>query len=40
MRCDEIKAKGLLFKDRLKMLSQNKPLAEMSSDDFTAFADA
>jgi hypothetical protein len=31
MRCDEIKAKGLLFKDRLQMLPQDKPLAEMSS---------
>jgi hypothetical protein len=40
MRCDEIKVKGLLFKDRLQMLPQNKPLAEMSSDDFVAFADA
>jgi hypothetical protein len=40
MRCDEIKAKGLLFKDRLKMLPQDKPLAKMSSDVFIAFADA
>jgi hypothetical protein len=40
MRCDEIKANGLLFKDRLKMLPQDKPLAEMSKNDFIAFADA
>jgi hypothetical protein len=40
MRCDEIKAKGLLFKYRLKMLPQNKPLAKMSSDDYIEFADA
>jgi hypothetical protein len=40
MRCDEIKAKSLLFKDRLRMLPQDKPLAEMSNDDFIAFADA
>jgi hypothetical protein len=40
MQCDEIKAKGLLFKDRLRMLPQDKPLAEMSSDGFIAFADA
>jgi hypothetical protein len=40
MRCDEIKAKGLLFKDRLQMLPQDKPLAEISSDDFIIFADA
>jgi hypothetical protein len=40
LRCDEIKAKGLLFKDRLHMLPPDKLLAEMSSDDFIAFADA
>jgi hypothetical protein len=40
MQCDEFKAKGLLFKDRLKMLPQDKPLAEISSKDFIAFANA
>jgi hypothetical protein len=40
LRCDEIKAKGVLFKDRLEMLPLDKPLAEMSSNDFIAFTDA
>jgi hypothetical protein len=40
MQCDEMKAKGLLFKDRLQMLPQDKPLAQMSSDCFIAFVDA
>jgi hypothetical protein len=40
LRCDEMKAQKLLFKDRIKIFSKQKPLHEMSEDDFYEFAEA
>jgi hypothetical protein len=38
-RCNEMKIRHLLFKDRLRLFSNPKPLHEMTEDDYIAYAE-